>query len=103
MITLYYVTNLDDPTEGTLVANEILARDAIISEIRLEAVMNGDDTIEEIKNDSSRWIKYESPDEHVISRLEGCWVLKDEEFWYYYEVKVAESLDEYAEMSPDMR
>src|SRR4051812_3901837 len=99
MITLYYVTNLDDPTRGTLVANEILARDAIISEIRLEAESN-EEEFDIIGCDSPRWMKYHTPDKSVTSRLEGCWVLKDEEFWYYYEVKMAESLDEYAEISP---
>jgi len=102
VITLWYVTNLDDPTEGTLVANEKLAREAIISERKLEAKMN-EEPFDEITTDSPLWVKYTTPDKHIPSLLEGCWILSDEAFWYYYEVKVAETLDEYAEMSPDIR
>jgi hypothetical protein len=102
VIQLYYVTNLDDPSEGTLVANADLARDAIISEIKFEADSR-DEPFEEIERNSPRWFLYESPNGNAVTPLEGAWVLKDEEFWYYYEVKMAETVDEYAELSPDMR
>lgn len=91
MLTMYAIGNVDDgPEEEDLVANEALAKYAVIAKINEEKML---DTELKFNVATAVW--------HPRATHSGAWIgcqfVEGDDYWYYHEVKVFETEDEITE------